>query len=71
MAALAELAGLTGPQLRAVFNGGMGMVAVVEPAAVEPAIELLAARGLPGVADRRGRRTAAGDARYVEEAHAR
>ena len=65
-AALAELAGLDGPAARAVWNGGIGMVAVVEPAAVEPAIAFLAERGLPAwqigdVVDR------AGDERYIEE----
>lgn len=40
------LGGLDPAELRATFNGGLGMVAVVEPAAVEPAIALLAERGL-------------------------
>ena len=38
------LAGLDPAELRATFNGGLGMVAVVEPAAVEPALALLAGR---------------------------
>jgi phosphoribosylformylglycinamidine cyclo-ligase len=65
-AGLAELAGLDPTEARAVWNGGIGMVAVVEPAAVEPAIAFLAARGLPAwqigdVIDRTGGQ------RYVEE----
>jgi len=65
-AGLAELAGLDPTDARAVWNGGIGMVAVVEPAAVEPALAFLAARGLPAwqigdVIERTG------DARYVEE----
>ena len=65
-AALAKLAGLDPATVRAVWNGGIGMVAVIEPAAVEPAIAFLAARGLPAwhigdVVDR------VGDDRYIEE----
>jgi phosphoribosylformylglycinamidine cyclo-ligase len=46
-AGLADLAGLDLAEARAVWNGGIGMVAVVEPAAVEPTLAFLAARGLP------------------------
>ena len=65
-AALSELAGIDPAAARAVWNGGVGMVAVVEPSAVEPAIELLAARGLPAwqIGDVVGR---AGDELYIEE----
>jgi phosphoribosylformylglycinamidine cyclo-ligase len=65
-AGLAELAGLDPTEARSVWNGGIGMVAIVEPAAVEPALALLAARGLPAwqIGDVIER---AGDQRYVEE----
>jgi phosphoribosylformylglycinamidine cyclo-ligase len=43
---LAALGGLDPAEMRAIFNGGIGMVAVVEPSAARPAIELLAARGV-------------------------
>jgi phosphoribosylformylglycinamidine cyclo-ligase len=67
---IAALAGLDGPAVRATFNAGVGMALVVEPAAVEPAIGLLAGRGLPAwrigevvdPADLRGARYAEVDA---------
>jgi phosphoribosylformylglycinamidine cyclo-ligase len=43
---LSALGGLDPAEMRAIFNGGIGMVAVVEPRAAGPAIELLAARGV-------------------------
>ena len=43
---VAALGGLDPAEMRAIFNGGIGMVAVVEAAAARPAIELLAARGV-------------------------
>jgi phosphoribosylformylglycinamidine cyclo-ligase len=43
---VARLARLDGPELRATFNGGIGMACVVEPAAAEAALELLAGRGI-------------------------
>lgn len=43
---LAALGGLDSPEMRAIFNGGIGMVAVVEREAAGPAIEFLAARGV-------------------------
>jgi phosphoribosylformylglycinamidine cyclo-ligase len=42
------LAGLPGPELRATFNGGIGMAIVVEPAAAETVSTQLASRGLGG-----------------------
>jgi phosphoribosylformylglycinamidine cyclo-ligase len=45
MARMASLAGLDGPEMRATFNGGIGMALVVEPRAASAAIELLAQRG--------------------------
>jgi len=46
--AFAALAGLDGAAARAIFNGGIGMVAIVERAAVEPVLEFLACRRLVG-----------------------
>jgi phosphoribosylformylglycinamidine cyclo-ligase len=43
---IGSLAGLDGPELRATFNAGLGMAAIVEPGAAGPALALLAARGL-------------------------
>lgn len=45
MTRIAGLAGLDGPELRATFNGGLGMALAVEPAAAPSVMELLAARG--------------------------
>lgn len=44
---VAGLAGLDGPEARATFNGGLGMVAVVPQAAERLALETLAERGIP------------------------
>lgn len=69
IALVAALAGLDGPQTRATFNAGIGMALVVEPAAVDAAIELLAERGLP--AWRIGEVVPAGETgpgRYAESA---
>ncbi len=57
---------MTAAEARTVWNGGIGMVAVVESSAVQPAIAFLAGRGLPAwhigdVIEREG------DQRYVEE----
>jgi phosphoribosylformylglycinamidine cyclo-ligase len=43
---VARAAGLDDPELRATFNGGIGIACVVEPAAAEPALELLSGRGI-------------------------
>jgi phosphoribosylformylglycinamidine cyclo-ligase len=45
MARLATLAELDGRELRATFNGGVGMALVLEPAASSAILELLAERG--------------------------
>jgi len=42
---VAEREGLAGREMRATFNGGIGMALVVEPAAAPSVIELLAGRG--------------------------
>jgi phosphoribosylformylglycinamidine cyclo-ligase len=46
VALMAAVAGLAGAEMRATFNGGIGMAAVVEPRAVDAALELLTARGV-------------------------
>jgi phosphoribosylformylglycinamidine cyclo-ligase len=46
MALVGALAGMDDPELRATFNGGLGMVAVVPPAAIPEAIALLAESGV-------------------------
>jgi phosphoribosylformylglycinamidine cyclo-ligase len=43
---MAALGGLSSAELRATFNAGIGMAAVVEPAAVDQALGWLAERGL-------------------------
>ncbi|MBX3031352.1 MAG: phosphoribosylformylglycinamidine cyclo-ligase [Chloroflexi bacterium] len=45
MALIARRAEMSGPELRATFNGGIGMALVVEPAATSVVLELLASRG--------------------------
>ena len=44
---VAALAGIDGPEARATLNGGIGMVAVVPAEAADPAVAMLARRGLP------------------------
>jgi phosphoribosylformylglycinamidine cyclo-ligase len=46
MTCMAALGGLDAAEMRATFNGGIGMVAVVEANAAQPAINLLADRGM-------------------------
>jgi phosphoribosylformylglycinamidine cyclo-ligase len=63
------LGGLDDDELRATFNGGLGMVMVVPPGAVSAAMAALAGRGIPAsivgeVLDA----AAVGGARYVEGA---
>jgi phosphoribosylformylglycinamidine cyclo-ligase len=63
------LGGLEGDELRAMFNGGLGMVVVVGQEAVEPSIAALGAEGIP--AWRVGEVVPAASIdgrRYVEEA---
>ena len=43
---LARLGGLDGAEMRATFNCGVGMAAVVEPAAADTAVELLHGHGI-------------------------
>jgi phosphoribosylformylglycinamidine cyclo-ligase len=61
------LGGLDDDELRATFNGGLGMVLVLPPAVADLAIETLAAQGIPAalvgeVVDR----AATAGAAYVE-----
>jgi phosphoribosylformylglycinamidine cyclo-ligase len=64
-----RLAGLDGPELRATFNGGIGMAVVTEPGAVDGAIELLRARGVEAwVIGRVVSADEAGEGRYREVA---
>ncbi len=66
---VAALADLSGPELRATFNAGIGMAAVVEPAAVEVALGWLAERGLPAWKMGEVQRAAElGPGRYEEDA---
>jgi phosphoribosylformylglycinamidine cyclo-ligase len=61
------LGGLADEELRAVFNGGLGMIVVVAPAAVGPTKEAFVGQGLEATVV--GRVVEAGtDARYEEGA---
>ncbi len=67
MRLLGALGGLDEPELRATFNGGLGMVIAVPPAGVEAALATATAHGLPGVvAGEVVPVAAAGGQRYVE-----
>ena len=67
MRLLGALGGLDGPELRATFNGGLGMVLAVPSAAVEAALATAAAQGMPGaVVGEVVPVAAAGGRRYVE-----
>jgi phosphoribosylformylglycinamidine cyclo-ligase len=46
VALVAERAGMSGAEMRATFNGGIGMAIVVEPAAAQAVLETLASGGL-------------------------
>lgn len=62
-----QLAHLDKPELRATFNGGIGMVAVVDPAAETLAAEFLRRRGIASWPIGRVEATIAlGGARYIE-----
>jgi phosphoribosylformylglycinamidine cyclo-ligase len=67
-ALVAERAGMPGAEMRATLNAGIGMAIVIEPAAADGVIELLAERGIEAWTI--GRVLAAGDdgAAYMEVA---
>ena len=68
---LGAVAGIGDAELRATFNGGLGMVLVVPAEAAGPAVELAAARGVAAwVVGDVVEAAAAGGRRYVEEARA-
>ena len=64
---LAALGGLSGTELRATFNGGLGMVLAVPPAGVETALGAAAAAGLTAVIAGEVSPAAAIGGRYAEE----
>jgi phosphoribosylformylglycinamidine cyclo-ligase len=49
MRLLGDLGGISDGELRATFNGGIGMVVALPPAAVEAALQAAAEEGTPGV----------------------
>ena len=60
---------LGGPEQRATFNAGIGMVLVVPPDAAGPTVEIARARGVPAwVIGEAVEATALGGRRYAEEA---
>ena len=65
------LGGLDDAELRATFNGGLGMIAVVPAADVAAAIAALAEHGHRRAARRRGRRRAAADGAALRRGAAR
>ena len=67
MRLLGGLAGMDEAELRATFNGGLGMVLVVPPAAVTAVIAAAEATGIPAtVVGEVVAADAVGGARYVE-----
>ena len=65
---IAALGGLSAPELRATFNAGLGMIAVLPPEAVDVALGHLATRGVPAwPVGEVVEAASAGGARYVEE----
>ncbi len=62
------LGGVEDDELRATFNGGIGMVVAVDPATAEPAIRALAGRGVAATAIGEVVPAAALDGRRYEEA---
>jgi phosphoribosylformylglycinamidine cyclo-ligase len=66
MRVVAALAGLSGPELRATFNAGIGMALVIDPAAQAAALEWLRARGVDGRVIGTVEGAAQGGSRYRE-----
>ncbi len=67
MRLMGALGGLEDDELRATFNGGLGMVLVVSPEAVDRTVELAVERGLAAWAVGEVIDVAADGRRYVEE----
>jgi phosphoribosylformylglycinamidine cyclo-ligase len=67
-ARIGRAARMTGPEMRATFNCGIGFAAVVEPPAAAVAVDLLAERGIDAwlIGEVRPAREPAGQ-RYIEE----
>lgn len=65
---VSALAGLDGPQQRATFNGGLGMVLVVPPDAAEATLALARGRGLAAWAVGEAVEASALGGRYAERA---
>ncbi len=70
MRLLGSVAGIGDAELRATFNGGLGMILVVPAEAAGPAVELAAARGVPAWVVGDVVEAAVGGRRYIEEARA-
>jgi phosphoribosylformylglycinamidine cyclo-ligase len=67
MRLIGDLAGIDDAELRATFNGGLGMVAVLSPEAIPLAIRILSDRGFAGtLVGEVVPRAALGGRRYVE-----
>jgi phosphoribosylformylglycinamidine cyclo-ligase len=67
MRLLGVAGGLEDDELRATFNGGLGMVVVVPAAAARRTVELATARGVPAwVVGQVVEAAALGGARYAE-----
>ena len=72
MRVLGALGGIDGPELRATFNAGLGMIVVVPAAAAGRTVELSVARGVPAwVVGEVVEAAAISGARYIEEGLAR
>jgi phosphoribosylformylglycinamidine cyclo-ligase len=72
MRVLGALGGIEGPELRATFNAGLGMIVVVPAAAAARSVELAMDRGLPAwVVGEVVEAASIGGARYIEEELAR
>jgi phosphoribosylformylglycinamidine cyclo-ligase len=68
MRVLGALGGIEGPELRATFNAGLGMIVVVPAAAAARTVELSTERGVPAwVVGEVVEAGAIGGARYIEE----
>ena len=71
MSVLGALGGIAGPELRATFNGGLGMVVVVPAGAAAATVALARARTIPAWVVGEVVETASIGGRYAEEGSAR